>query len=513
MTWISDPNAWIGLATLIGLEIVLGIDNLVFTAILAERLPPAQRRQARLIGLTLALAMRLGLLAALSFLAQLTRPLVTLGGFSFSGRDLILIGGGAFLLAKGTTELNERIAQGAHGSERRRTPPAFWQVIVQIILLDLVFSLDSIITAIGMVDELAIMMIAVVVAVGVMIFASGPLTAFVGRRPTVVILCLGFLLMIGFSLITDGFGFHVPKAYLYAAIVFSVLVEAANELRRLNLTRRDARASRRERTSNAILRTLGGGAADQSGGADASGADAAGAPPLGQAERLMMHGVLELGERRLRSLMTPRGEVEWLDVTLPEAALRARIGDLEHSCVPLARGRIDELVGVARTRDLLGSAAGPALDPCAQVHTPLVLPDTLDALRAIERLRHAPLRLAIVVDEHGSIQGVVTPFDVLEAIAGDFSATADAASRTASEGAGAWIVDGSQDIRRLGAAIGRDLADAEDLYTTVAGLVLTKLQRLPERGDSVEHAGVRLEVIALDGRNAGRVRIAPAERG
>ena len=177
MNWIYDPNAWIGLATLIGLEIVLGIDNLVFTAILADRLPPGQRRQARLVGLALALLMRLGLLATLSILAKLTTPLVTAFGFSFSGRDLILLGGGVFLLAKGVTELNERIEAGAHGAGARRKVPAFWQVIVQIILLDLVFSLDSIITAIGMVEELSVMVIAVIVAMTVMIAASGPLTA------------------------------------------------------------------------------------------------------------------------------------------------------------------------------------------------------------------------------------------------------------------------------------------------------------------------------------------------
>ena len=266
MNWIADPNAWLGLATLIGLEIVLGIDNLVFTAILANRLPEPQRRHARLVGLSLALIMRLGLLAAISALAQLTKPLLSVAGFSFSGRDLILIGGGIFLLAKGTTELNERIEAAHEGAAPRRKPPAFWQVIVQIILLDLVFSLDSIITAVGMVEHLSIMVIAVVVAVTAMIFASGPLTNFVNGRPTVVILCLGFLLLIGFSLITEGFGLHIPKAYLYAAILFSVLVESANELRRRNQKRHFAAATRRERASEAILRMLGAEQASAGGG-------------------------------------------------------------------------------------------------------------------------------------------------------------------------------------------------------------------------------------------------------
>ena len=505
MSWITDPNAWIGLLTLIGLEIVLGIDNLVFTAILANRLPPHQRKQARLVGLSLALLMRLGLLATLSVLAQLTKPLLTIWEFPLSGRDLILIGGGAFLLAKGTTELHERIDGGHGASNGRRKPPAFWQAIVQIILLDLVFSLDSVVTAVGMVDHLTIMVIAVIIAVAVMILLSGPLTAFVNRRPTVVILCLGFLLMIGFSLITEGLGFHVPKAYLYAAIAFSVFVEAANEMRRFKFGRRTANATRRERTSEAIMRFLTGSADEVASEGDVS----ASSTSFGQEERLMVHGVLELGERRLRSLMTPRGEVEWLDVAEEEPTMREKAALLRHSHVLLARDRVDDVVGVARTRDLLAALTDECFEPLRFSRQPLFLPDTIEALRAVELLRAQTARLAVVVDEHGSVQGVVTPFDILEAIAGDFPAEHDdVAPPLQTEGDG-WIVEGAGDVRRLGAAIDHDLADPTDRYTTVAGLILTRLERLPVIGDRVTHGDLVLDVLELDGRNAGRVKITP----
>ncbi len=506
MSWINDPNAWIGLATLIGLEIVLGIDNLVFTAILADRLPPSQRRQARLIGLTLALLMRLGLLATLSILAKLTTPLVSAFGFAFSGRDLILLAGGIFLLAKGVTELNERIEAGMHGTGARRKGPAFWQVIVQIILLDLVFSLDSIITAIGMVEHLSVMVIAVIVAMAVMILASGPLTAFVNRRPTVVILCLGFLLLIGFSLITEGFGLHIPKAYLYAAIVFSVLVEAANELRRRNVDRRSATASRRERASEIILRLLAG--RDEGEPQQTETAPAGTGPAAANDERAMLHGVLELSERRLRSLMTPRGDVQWLDVAKPPEAMREAVEKLTHTHVLLALDRVDNVVGVARTRDLLAAPADAPFDPVRLSRPPLVLPDTLGALRAVSLLRAEASRFAVVADEHGSVQGVVTPFDILEAIAGDFPDADEAGSAPTQVSENEWLVDGGQDVRRLGAAIGHDLADATDRYTTVAGLILAKLERLPNAGDRVSHGDLELQVIDLDGRNAGQVRIA-----
>lgn len=232
--WMSDPSAWVGLATLIVLEIVLGIDNLVFIAILAEKLPPEQRAKARIVGLVLALGMRLVLLASIAWVVTLTEPLFHIFDHPFSGRDLILLFGGVFLLFKGTMELHERMEGKQLHKEDNPVHAAFWMAIVQIVVLDAVFSLDSVITAVGMVKELSVMMVAVVIAVGIMLWASKPLMDFVNKHPTVVILCLGFLMMIGFSLVVEGFGFHIPKGYLYAAIGFSVLVEVINQSMRRN---------------------------------------------------------------------------------------------------------------------------------------------------------------------------------------------------------------------------------------------------------------------------------------
>ena len=199
MEWFGDPAAWLGLATLILLEIVLGIDNLIFIAILVDKLPAELRRRARIIGLSLALLMRVAMLAGISWLQSLTTPLLTVGGHDLSTRDVILIGGGLFLLLKATTELHGRLELGEANSNENRagSRAAFWQVIAQIVVLDFVFSIDSVVTAVGMVDHLSIMIIAVLLAIIAMMFASGPLTAFVNARPTVVILALSFLLMIG----------------------------------------------------------------------------------------------------------------------------------------------------------------------------------------------------------------------------------------------------------------------------------------------------------------------------
>lgn len=230
MEWLSDPQIWISLLTLSALEIVLGIDNLVFLAILAERLPEKQRPLARKLGLGFALITRLALLGSLAWIAGLTEPVFTVFGQPVSWRDIILIGGGVFLLAKATHEIH-----GSLEGEEDETPGApgaakagFVATIVQIGVLDIVFSLDSVITAVGMAQQLWVMMAAVILAVLLMLVAAGPLSGFVSRHPTVKMLALSFLLLVGMSLVADGMGYHIPKGYLYFAMGFSVLVEALN---------------------------------------------------------------------------------------------------------------------------------------------------------------------------------------------------------------------------------------------------------------------------------------------
>ncbi|KQZ14854.1 MULTISPECIES: TerC family protein [unclassified Mesorhizobium] len=233
-TFVNDPTAWVALLTLIVLEIVLGIDNLIFISILTNKLPEGQRVQARRLGISAALIMRLVLLATISFIVQLTNPLFTAFGHGFSWRDLILIAGGLFLVWKATKEIHHTVDPEDHKDTMvsKTLQLTLGAAIFQILLLDLVFSIDSIITAVGMTDEIAIMYIAVIVAVSVMMLAATPLANFIEKNPTIVMLALGFLLMIGMTLIADGFGYHVPKGYIYAAMGFSALVEGLNMLAR-----------------------------------------------------------------------------------------------------------------------------------------------------------------------------------------------------------------------------------------------------------------------------------------
>jgi predicted tellurium resistance membrane protein TerC len=227
MEWLANPENWLALVTLTVLEIVLGIDNIIFISILVGKLPDRQQPRARQLGLFLAMFLRVGLLASLAWMAKLTAPLFTVLRQEISGRDLILIVGGLFLLFKATREIHGRL-EGEEGEAGARVAARFSAVIVQILLLDIVFSLDSVITAVGMANHLAVMITAVVLAVGVMMWAAAPISDFVTRHPTIKMLALSFLLMIGVSLMAEGLGVHIPKGYIYFAMAFSVLVEMLN---------------------------------------------------------------------------------------------------------------------------------------------------------------------------------------------------------------------------------------------------------------------------------------------
>lgn len=226
MEWLK-PEILVALVTLIALELVLGVDNVIFISILASKLPKEQQARARTVGIALAVVTRIMLLFSLSFIANLTQPLVTLAGVEFSGRDIILLLGGLFLIFKSVQEIHQKL-EGEEGHTSKRVAATFNAVIVQIILLDIVFSLDSVITAVGMVNEIAIMVVAVIAAAGVMIFAAGPISKFVDERPTIKMLALSFLLLIGFTLAIEAFEVHVPKGYIYFAMGFAVFVEMLN---------------------------------------------------------------------------------------------------------------------------------------------------------------------------------------------------------------------------------------------------------------------------------------------
>ncbi len=515
--WMADPTAWLGLATLVVLEIVLGIDNLVFIAILADKLPEQQRNKARLVGLTLALVMRLGLLASIAWVVTLTAPLFTVLGAQISGRDLILILGGMFLLFKGTMELHERVEGRGHGDAGEKVQHAvFWQVILQIVVLDAVFSLDSVITAVGMVQELSIMMIAVVVAMAVMMLASRPLMAFVGRHPTVVILCLGLLLMIGFSLVAEGLGYDVPKGYLYAAIGFSILIELFNQLSQRNRMRRTHALGRRQRTAQTVLKLLRAGRhgdAAESEPEDVSilieglGDEPAFAPE----ESNMIERVLAIGARDVRSLMVPRGKVVWVDVRDTSRVVATKFAS-GHARLPLCDGDAANVIGVLHFKDFLSRLSVPgAPDLVELARKPHYVIETMPALKVLDALRRSREHLLIVVDERGVCQGLLTPMDLLTAIGGELPEHTDAPSKAVSLPDGAWLLDPGMRIED----VSRILAQPDLLHhpvdATLNGCLLRIAGHIPEAGETIAWSDWLFEVVRRDGHRLGQVRASRAQ--
>ncbi|NIF46706.1 TerC family protein [Enterobacter sp. Ap-1006] len=518
MEWIADPSVWAGLVTLVVLELVLGIDNLVFIAILAEKLPPKLRDRARVTGLLLAMVMRLLLLASISWLVTLTRPLFTLHDLSFSARDLIMLLGGMFLLFKATMELNERLEGKDSEHHTQKRGAKFWPVVAQIVILDAVFSLDSVVTAVGMVDHLAVMMVAVIIAIGLMVLASKSLTRFVNSHPTIVILCLSFLLMIGFSLVADGFGYQIPKGYLYAAIGFSVMIESLNQLAIFNRRRfLSANQSLRERTAEAVLRLLNGKKEEAELDAQTASliADSGiNSDVFNPQETRMIERVLHLNQRSVSSIMTSRHDVEHLDITAPEAEVRELLNKNQHTRI-VVTDNDDDILGVVHVIDLLQqSLHGEALNIAPLIRQPLVFPEALPLLQALEQFRNARTHFAFVVDEFGSVEGIVTLSDVMETIAGNLPNEVeeiDARHDIQKNQDGSWTANGHMPLDDLVQYIALPLDEKRE-YHTIAGLLMEHLQHIPAEGESVEVGNYLLKTLEVVNHRVNKVQIIPLEQ-
>lgn len=508
MEWLLDPSIWVGLLTLVVLEIVLGIDNLIFIAILADKLPPHQRDRARLIGLSLALIMRLGLLTIVSWLVTLTTPLFSIGPLSFSGRDLILLLGGLFLLFKATSELHERLEGGDHHSSTNKAYASFGVVVAQIVVLDAVFSLDAVITAVGMVDQLPVMMAAVIISIALMIWASKPLTTFVNNHPTVVVLCLSFLLMIGLTLTAEGLGFKIPKGYLYAAIGFSILIEFFNQIARRSLQRSQSRRPLRDRTAEAVLRMLSNRKNEDKDDNGADGQLELDEQAFRTEERNMVSGVLSLAERPIRSLMTPRQEITWLNIEDSADTLRQQLRSTPHSFLPVCQGDLDQVVGVARAKDLLADLDDyPQVKLWPDLREPIIVHEHTDVLSAIAMLKQSNGQFVLVTDEYGAIEGLLTPIDILEAIAGEFP-DEDEQPAIQQIGPNLWQVDGSIDLLLLAQAVeADDLLLKDSSFNSVAGFLLERLDSLPTVGTVVEADGLRFEITEVSQRRIATVHV------
>ena len=341
-----------------------------------------------------------------------------------------------------------------------------------------------------------------------MLLASKPLTRFVNQHPTVVVLCLSFLLMIGLSLVAEGFGFHIPKGYLYAAIGFSIIIEFFNQVARRNFVRHQSTLPLRARTADAILRLMGGRIKQASVNHDADSPAAVPVPEgaFAEEERYMINGVLTLAQRSLRSIMTPRGEISWVDAEQSEDEIRRQLLSSPHSLFPVCRGELDEIIGIVRAKEMLVALeSGENVAALASASPAIVVPETLDPINLLGVLRRARGSFVIVTNEFGVVQGLVTPLDVLEAIAGEFP-DADETPEIVIDGDG-WLIKGSTDLHALQQALGLDplINDDEDI-ATVAGLVISANGHIPRIGDVVSLPPLHFTVVEANDYRVDLVR-------
>lgn len=317
-------------------------------------------------------------------------------------------------------------------------------------------------------------------------------------------------MMIGFSLVVEGFGFHIPKGYLYAAISFSVLIEAFNQIARRNKEKLITTGDLRDRTADAVLRLLGGKRSEITLGetAEAIAERAEESKLFAPEEKEMIQGVLTLAERPAVSIMTPRTDVNWLDLNDDAETLKAKILSLGHSRFLLAHDSLDGFTGVAFAKDLLHDLFEEGkVNTDRTVRQPLVVHENINVLRLMELLRRSPLQMAIIVDEYGSLEGIATPTDILEAIAGEFPDEGERAPSVRQQEDGSWLVDGWIDVRKASELLEVNLTDKTDRYSTLAGYVLWQLGHLPGEGEKLEAGGLEFEVVAMDGRVIDRLRI------
>lgn len=540
MAWVSDPTAWLGLATLVVIEIVLGIDNLVFIAILSAKLPEKQRDMARYIGLAGALAIRLVLLASISLVVNMIEPLFYIGSKGITGRDLILMVGGVFLLYKAVHELHSKLEGfDEELSVSKAAGSAMYLVILQIMVLDAVFSIDSIITAVGMVDHVFIMMFAVIIAMTVMTLASRFITEFVAHHPTLVILCLGFLLLIGFSLIVEALGFHVPKGYLYAAIGFSILMEIFNQIARKNTLKLGETGGKvglqsREVAANLVLRLLGSNQ-NQVHTLKEAIVSGTGSQVFNNTEKEMVSRVLQLSSLPVKAVMTARTDVNQVDISESMEEILTDIKDNRSSRlvaykdsqreIPLGYIKRDEILTVKMSIDngnielpnnpnATDSAKDAGKKVAAlisenkqaeisselllecQVRTPLYLPETVSVIKALEEIRKSKKNFAFVFDEFGNFEGIVTLHDIMEEIAGELPDQTEV-PELVRVGPGTFRIEGNAILKDISRLTGFTVPASES-YHTIAGFILDYLQRVPQAGEVISMTKWKLDILKVE---------------
>lgn len=416
-------STWIELLTLTVLEVILGIDNLVFITILSDKLPNNQRDKARIFGLLIALIMRIINLTLISWIMTLTQPLFKIFNLIFSGRSIILMIGGIFLIFKAIIELHERLEHQQINNNNNRNYINFWGLVIQIVILDMVFSLDAVITAIGMVNNLLIMTISVILAMLVMLFSSKILARFINRHPTVIVLCLSFLLILGITLVSEGLGYHIPKGYLYTSISFSILIEILNQIGKRNFIKYyQSNKPIRERAAEAILKLFGRKYHDLINN-NKLNINMLQKKQFKDEEKYMINEILNLATHSIKNIMIPRKQITWIDINQSIITIKNQVLNSPHNFFPLCKNNLDNVIGIITAKEILCSLnQKDKILKSAYYNKPIFILDTIDKVNLLNILKKSKIKLLLVTSEkklNPFIQGLITPIDFLETITGE----------------------------------------------------------------------------------------------
>ena len=511
--WMGDPSCWVGLITLSLLEIVMGLDNLLFIVLLSQKLPPAQAARARYIGIGGAVVIRLFLLLFAAYAAAVTVPLFTIFGIGFTVRDTVMLIGGLFLLYKATADLHQKLEGGGEETAMtlsRAGGSSLMMVSVQIMVLDAVFSVDAIVTSVGMTEHVFIMMAAVIISMAAMTAATSLVSSVVSRHPTLVILCLGFLLLIGFSLIMEGLHVEVPKGYLYAAIGFSVLIEIFNEIARRNVLGLGKTGSmqNRELAANLVLRLLGSRSGEVSSLKEAI-VQGTGDGVFNQSEKDMVARVLQLSSIPVRAVLTARNDLEFLRIDAPaEKILEKASGSTHSRLIACLRDHKDTPEGYVERADVLALGVEHKVSQEELqkiVVQPLFLPESVSILKALDKFRAEKKYIGFVYDEFGSFEGVVTLRDIMEEVSGELPDQSEIPEVVKLEN-GVFRVDGNAALTDVYRLTGFK-APASEHYQTIAGFILDCLQRVPENGEVLSFGTARMEILRADKTSIDAVKL------
>ncbi|CAL4321523.1 TerC family protein [Buchnera aphidicola] len=506
-----DPSTFMNLLILITIEVVLGLDNLIFLTILVKKLPPQHRKQARILGVLLSLCIRIVFLSLLSWSASLKNPFYSSKYFTCSVRQVILLSGGLFLSSMAFFELYNK---AFHTNKRiiiQKKYSKLWSIVFQLVLLDVIFSLDSIITAIGIMNNIILMSIAVTISMLFMLLVAKPLKKFMDKYHTIFIVCLSFLFMIGVSLILEAFKLIVPKNYLYFSIFFAIFVEFFNQFSKYNLSlyqysrpiririlEKIFKILKNERKKNKKFLHSINEKKNKNSSLDMT---------FDKEEQYMIYSLLNLAIRPIKSIMTPRTEISWININTSKSKIKKKILDTPHNIFPICEGELDRLIGVVHAKECLNAIENKKnIEKCALKNLPIIISEDINPIYLLKILKKSRGNIIIVINKFNVIQGLITPLDFLKAIAGNFPDVDETPDIVKEKNS--WLVKGHTDLNSLQQLLNiKPLMKKKIIHASIAGLLIEKKGSMPIPGDIIKISSFYFNVLKVKRYKIELIRI------